>query len=277
MASALVTGATAFASPRQGVALRLVQGAPVRVAQAYAKDLHNYGGPTLKTVKQYNLYVNCPASCWGTPSTFQNNLNKSTMIHITDQYVGSTANGRYPYSGSVAIRYNTSGTLSDQDVYSIVHKAAAIYGTGYGKMYHVFFAKGVNQCSNAAGGCYSPNNPNNWTYCAYHGTVNFSDIGHTIYSVEPYQAVSGCEPDRMPNGAVVDSTASTLSHETIEAITDVDVMANNLAWYNTTYGEIGDECAPAAGVSSGTVSLNGHTYGIQKEYSNYSHACKYSK
>ena len=50
-----------------------------------------------------------------------------------------------------------------------------------------------------------------------------------------------------------------------------------IAWYNNTHGEIGDECAPAAGVATGTVSLNGHIYGIQKEYSNYSHACKYSK
>jgi hypothetical protein len=199
------------------------------------------------------------------------------MIHITDQYVGSTLNARYPMPGGIAISYTVNGTLHDQDIYNIVHAAALTHGTGYTNMYHVFLKQGVNECSTVAGGCYSPSNPATWVYCAYHGSVDFTDIGHTIYSVEPYQALNGCEPTVSPNGFLIDATASTLSHETFEAITDTDVVANNLAWYNLTYGEIGDECAPAAGVASGTVTLNGHAYGIQKEYSNFSHACKYTK
>lgn len=276
----MVTDAKAYASPVQGKTIRSLNLRHGDVAtMAYAKDLTNYGGPTVRSMKQYDILVNNSSSTWGNPGTFQTNFGASTMIHIMDQYTGSTANGRYTFAGYISTTYNTSGTLQDQDVYNIVHAAAQKYGTGggYGVEYHVFFAKGVNQCSSSAGGCYSPSNPNNWTYCAYHGYTTFSDVGHVLYSVEPYQAVNGCEvTGTAPNGEVVDSTASTLSHETSETITDPDVP-DNVAWYNNNYGEIGDECAPAAGVSTGNVSLNGHTYNIQKEYSNYSHACKFSK
>ena len=128
-------------------------------------------------------------------------------------------------------------------------------------MYHVFLQADVSQCSQNASGCYAQQ------YCAYRGNTDFSDIGHVIYSVEPYQGISGCQ-----SSTVVNSTASTLSHEMFEAITDPDVP-QNVAWYNNTLGEIGDICAS----SRGSVGLNGTTYYIQTEYSNYSHACKFSQ
>ena len=44
-----------------------------------------------------------------------------------------------------------------------------------------------------------------------------------IYSVEPYQNVRGCHVGApSPNGLVIDSTMSVLSHEFSESITDPD-------------------------------------------------------
>lgn len=226
-------------------------------------DLVYYGGPYVTSASNHNIYINCSAgNCWGSvPSTFVNNYSNSSMIHITDQYVHTTANNRYPAGTSYAETYSTSGTLQDQDIYNMVYAAAKLGGTGYGHMYHVFLKSGVQQCSSSAGGCYAVQ------YCAYHGSVNFSDIGHVLYSVEPYQGISGCSV-----GTLTNSTSSTLSHEETEIITDADVAQNNLAWYNNSGGEIGDICAG----SNGNVSLNGTTYYIQSEYSNRTSTCRWA-
>ncbi|HTD38558.1 MAG TPA: hypothetical protein VK669_13695 [Candidatus Limnocylindrales bacterium] len=262
-----VTAASAYKLPLQGQKLTALSvGRKIRTGGIY--DLAYYGGPYLTNSTPYNIYVNCAGTCWGTtsPGTTLGRLSGSTFIHVIDQYVGSTANGRYPYGGGYQVNYNTSGTLQDQDIYNIVYAVAASVGTGYGKMYHVFLQSGVQQCSASAGGCYAQNGG----YCAYHGSVDFSDIGHTLYSVEPYQAISGCSS---PNGKVVDSTLSTLSHEFFETITDPDVAVNNVAWYNNYGGEIGDICRS----SYGNVGLSGYTYDIQREYSNSSSTCTFTQ
>jgi hypothetical protein len=263
--AAKVTSAAAYGSPLQGQGPKTLS-LPRRTSTGGIYDLAYYGGPDLTSAASYNLYVNCAGTCWGSPSpaTFLGNLAGSSFIHVIDQYIGQTSNNRYPYGAGYQVNYNTSGTLQDQDIYNIVYAVAKTVGTGYGKVYHVFLQKGVQQCSASAGGCYAQNGG----YCAYHGNVTFSDIGHTLYSVEPYQAISGCSS---PNGKVVDSTASTLSHEFFEAITDPDVP-NNVAWYNNYGGEIGDICRS----SYGNVTLNGTSYNIQREYSNRVSACTYT-
>jgi len=264
-AMAKVTDAAAYYSPMEGQrvpAMRGLQPQAFRSTMA-ASDLTNYGGPTVRSEAATDIYVNCgSASCWGAPGTFLSNLASTSFIHLLDQYTGSTANSRYTYGGGVLTNYNTSGTLQDQDIYNLVHAAAVSRGGGYGHIYNVFLMNGVHQCSSSAGGCYGVQ------YCAYHGAVNFSDIGHTLYSVEPYQGINGC---MVPNGRLADSTNSTLSHEYYEIITDPDVQTN-VAWYNNTSGEIGDICRN----STGYVTVGGTSFDLQKEYSNRYHACSFS-
>jgi hypothetical protein len=231
-------------------------------------DLNNHGGPTMGTGISYNIYVNCAGTCWGSPSpgTFLGYLGASTMIHVVDQYIGLTSNNRYTYGGGYQVNYSTSGTLGDADMANIVHAVAVTNGGGYGKEYHVFFQSGVHECSTLAGGCYAVSGG----YCAYHASTDFSDVGHTLYSFEGYQNISGCQVSgTSPNGVLVDSTASTLSHEFFETITDPDLNA----WWNSNTGEeIGDLCA----TSDGVVSVNGHNYNLQREYSNRYHGCTFS-
>ena len=260
---ARVRGASAHYMPLRGLPVpRLV--VAQHITPAASSDLTYYGGPTVTTEKARDIYVNCPSfsGCWGAPGTFLTNLASTSFIHLLDQYTGSTANGRYAYGGGIAETYNTSGTLQDQDIYNLVHAAAASRGTGYGSIYHVFLQQGVSQCSQAAGGCYAQQ------YCAYHGAVDFSDIGHTLYSVEPYQGINGCTS---PNGRLADSTNSTLSHEYYETITDPDVQTN-VAWYNNALGEIGDICRNTYGY----LSVGGTSFDLQQEYSNKYHRCSFS-
>jgi len=98
-----------------------------------------------------------------------------------------------------------------------------------------------------------------------------------LYTVEPYQNVGGCQVESgTPNGELVDSTASVLSHETIETITDPD----GTAWWNSTsnamYGdEIADECEFITTTSFDVpvFTVGSKSYGIQRQYDNKRHAC----
>jgi len=258
----------------------------------YPADLNDPSqGPTVTTAQSHNIYVNCPAvNCWGTPgpATFLSNLGQSTFIHVADQYTGSTANGRYVPGGAATATFQVGrrgggGPLGDNDILTIVHAAALLLGTGYQHIHHIFLPQGQDVCSGGFTQCYSPDNPNTFFFCAYHSSVTFSDIGHVLYTVEPYQDVPGCQTaPGSPNGSLIDSTASVLSHESFETITDPD----GNAWWNHSslplYGaEIGDECQSIVFIgnnaygNNGVVSLNGTNYAVQAEYSNAHHGCSY--
>jgi len=169
--------------------------------------------------------------------------------------------------------------MNNADIYAIVHAGASLFGPGYHNVYHVFLPPGQDVCYTGTSPleCYSPDDPNHFYFCAYHGFVDFSDIGHVLFTVEPYQNVGGCQVvEPSPNGVLIDSTDDVLSHETFETITDPDIDAwlNNLSL--DLYGaEIGDECQDFD-FGYGLVSLNGKNYEIQPEYSNSQHGCAYS-
>ena len=242
----------------------------------YPSDLTNPSHGKIVTSAQSNpVYVDCAATCWGTPATFLTNLGNSTFIHVADQYVGLTTNGRYTAGTAASVTYPVFTALSDNDMLQIVHSAAKLLGTGYGHIYHVFLPSGVDVCFAGTSSCYSPNNPATFAFCAYHSSVTFSDIGHVLFTVEPYQAVSGCEVTQpSPNGALIDSTSNVLSHETFEAITDPDPSTGWIAQGSLPVdgAEIGDLCeTPTFGY--GTFAIGTKTYEVQPEYSNKYHGC----
>jgi hypothetical protein len=94
------------------------------------------------------------------------------------------------------------------------------------------------------------------------------------YGVLPDVASSGCAGGCGGSTAFNNET-SVASHELIEATTDAAVglaqtYAPPLAWYNATYGEIGDICNGSQGT---VVGGNGVTYTVQKEWSNAKAKC----
>lgn len=242
----------------------------------YPSDLTNPShGKVLTTAQSNPIYVDCAATCWGTPATFLTNLGNSVFIHVADQYVGLTTNGRYTAGTAASVTYPIYTTLSDNDILQIVHAAAKSIGTGYGHIYHVFLPNGVAVCFAGTSSCYSPSNPSTFAFCAYHSSVTFGDIGHVLFTVEPYQAVSGCEVAQpSPNGALVDSTSNVLSHETFETITDPDPPSGWIAQGTLPVdgAEIGDLCeTPTFGY--GVFAISGKNYKVQPEYSNKYHGC----
>jgi hypothetical protein len=236
-------------------------------------DLTYYGGRVLSGATSYNVFLNCPegpAFCWGTgdinPTTFLRDLNNSSYINIVQEYTGRNLMGRFPVLGMrTNLTFANPQRASLQEIYHILSDAVTRTGhSGYGAIYHVFLRQGTEVCI-TEGTCYSPSDPSSWTFCAFHGSVNFGPR-HVLFTVEPYQAVPGCQiPGQTPNG-VIDATASTLAHELFETITDPDFDG----WVNGLFGfEISDMCT-----SFGTNQVLGqHQYFLQSEYSNRLHLC----
>jgi hypothetical protein len=152
--------------------------------------------------------------------------------------------------------------------------------------------KGLNYCATGtllpAGDC-DAGGPNP-AFCAFHDSVVFSDIGETIFSLEPYLPLALCDVDAAtanpngptPNGPQDDSNYSALSHEETEIITDPDP---GTGWVNPAPfypAEIGDLCAYDVGpfvngFSTPTnTNLDGKAYRIQFEYTNKLHGCNNS-
>jgi hypothetical protein len=249
----------------------------------YPPDLKKGTGITLATSTHHAAYVNFTgtvAANWGNPEGFLRDLNLSTFIHLLDQYVGSTANNRYPVGANAAVTYGLYGNvIYEHELWAIAHALGKADGAGTGRLYHIFLPKGMDTCFDIQGGCYSPDNTATWAFCAYHSSVTFSDIGTVLFSVEPYQDVAGCAVQTpSPNGQLADSTNSTLSHEFFEAVTDPEGGTGYLNRFDLDLAgaEIGDECqvlSGATGTLVPTFAINGKKYEVQLEYSNKYHAC----
>jgi hypothetical protein len=248
----------------------------------YPADLSFFGGNLVTTAESHDIYLNCPTSCWGNPAGFLNDLGKSNLIHLVDQYVNTSSNNRYTKGKSVSLQETFfTNTLGQNDLLALVHAAAVqLAATGYNNIFHVFLPQGIDTCFDLTNVCYSPDNPSTFFFCAYHGSVDFSDIGHVLFTVQPYQAVAGCEvAPPNPNSELADSTNSVLSHELFETITDPDPPTGWVA--NSSLDEqgfeIADECQPIGNQNfqflTPTFLLNGKKYELQLEYSNKFHGC----
>lgn len=295
-AAARSTPRSEISNMHAGVAAAAAADAPDSGGPRYPADLEYHGGAVVTHMTSHLIYVNLASStscfsvatCWGNPRQFLSDLGRSEMIHIVDQYTGRTENNRYTASHmGLSVSYPLSSKpYTDNDMLAIVHAVVTQreLPTGYDNEYHIFLVPGQDECfTNTYTVCYSPDIPASWVFCAYHGSADFTDIGHVLYSVEPFQDVNpgcGSRPNG-PNGQLADSTNNVLSHETFETITDPD----GTAWWNSLdnglYGqEIGDECSflifPTATTvffDPSDVTLNGRHYIIQPEADNSAHAC----
>lgn len=252
---------------------------PADVAKGEPKGL------TLASAVNHAVYIDYKgtvAANWGNPEGYLTDLFKSPFIHLTDQYTGSTTDN-YTVGANASVTYSFYGNVLDEhDLWAIVHSVAATkgYGAGTGRIYHLFLPNNVDTCIEESDECYSPDNFDSWVFCGYHDYVQFKDIGTVFFTVEPYQNVDGCAVHTpSPNGALVDSTDSVLSHETFETITDPEPSSGytNQITLDLQYYEISDECQPLTDDNGNflvpTFKIDGKKYAVQLVYSNTYHAC----
>jgi len=240
----------------------------------YPADLVRKGGPIMKTAASFNIYVNCKTggeSCWGDPEGFQRNLTGSRFAELLKQYTNSPPDG-FTFGGAFPVKYHTYTKLFySNDLLAVLHAALVKNGmrAGYSNMYHIYLPKGTDTCFDRSRACYSPDHPKTNDFCAYHESVAFKDVADpVIASIEPYQKVGFCA-SRASSGAsaLTNSTASTLAHETFEAITDPGPA---FAWFNFTFNsEVADLCQ----TFQWKIGVSGTVYSLQPMYSNTYHAC----
>ena len=251
-------------------------------------DMNFNGGPVVTHSAERAVYINCPSApaCWSTgnlsPSGFLKDLDHSNIIQVANQYIHGDAFNRfrqvtenqilnYPFAFDTA---DNTPTATGGDILRILAGALVANGlqAGYTNEYHLFFPPGVNVCLGPHfTDCYSPNNGATFNFCAFHSSVDFitqnNDTLHTLFSVEPFQFVPGCVI--FGQNRVIDGTASTLSHEFMETITDPD----GDAWFSQTAGIAGLEIGDLCFAFRNPEQVGNHVYTIQEEYSNQIHAC----
>ena len=260
------------------------------------------GGPVMRTNNVYTIFWLPSGYHYGDPvsdanyenliNQFFDDLSGSQFYDILTQYpdltgpltntvshagsyVDTTA---YP-CGSTCGTHNPGQNLSDGDIQNEVLRATNANGwqPGQTNQYLVFYAAGVQSCTSF--GC------SHSDFCAYHGQFtgnNGSVGGQWIYS-NMYDG--GADPgacglgNGSPADQVASDTTSAASHEMSEATTDLDPLAETVqgqAWQNAAAGpsgfggEIGDLCAY---VWKGATVMNGHSYAIQSEWSNFDADC----
>jgi hypothetical protein len=266
-------------------------------------SLNTIPGQVVTQAQVHNIYINCTASCWSNPATFERNLFLSRFIHVVDQYVGSEKAWRYTVGPSLVInnypitsQLVTNPLVNFADIDTITHAAASNLGSGYNHIFNIFLPEGVDVCNGYAPpytSCFSPDDSASFTFCAEHGEDSFPDIpGIELVALGPYPDVVatdskglpyyGCDVGQpnvhsdtypTPNGVLVDSISSFLSHEIFETITDPDAVD----WYVSSDlpfigSEIGDVCQLQYFVYPPFL-VAGQLYEIQPEYSNKYHAC----
>jgi hypothetical protein len=202
-------------------------------------------------------------------------LNKSTF---GGWYVDTTP---YPHAGSAA------DPVTLPDLASEVPRAlhAAGWAPGADKIFFVFTAANLNICLSPGRCTVQPSGSAALSWCAVHGGVPAGGLA-AIFAVMPAiasydgcpQAVTG----QSPNGdAAADTEVNAISHELFESVTDpFGGFAGG--WYDGSpnNGEIGDKCQslhdlPIAADGS-DVTLHGHGYLLQAEWSNAAHGCALS-
>jgi len=258
-----------------------------------------YGGPVQDYTKTFVIF-------WlPTGYTFENGGSSQNFINLVWRYFqdvgGSTfANTQTQYYDSSNWVSNSSTLVdgvvdttpypvrngyvytTDTDIRNIVAKWIKARGWVYGlhEQFFVYTAANVPTWDSHLGW-----NTDTKGYCAYHNFFQGTSVGLGSYPVV-YANMPGLDGNGGyrcyaksgatyygPNGdATADSTISTTSHEQFESITDPELNA----WKDANGDENGDKCSyiyGSIGSDAGNVTMNGHRYILQGEWSNSPFGC----
>jgi HYR domain/Abnormal spindle-like microcephaly-assoc'd, ASPM-SPD-2-Hydin/HYDIN/CFA65/VesB-like, Ig-like domain len=272
-------------------------------------DMTYHGGSVMRNVTTYAIFwspTTLPAGYTGAPfdsnyrslvDRYFNDIGTTPYFNILTQFGDNSGNPvantttfggdwvdttTFPHAGTNA------DPLQDGDIRASVDRAIAANPTwqapSNSTMYFVYTPKSIIECSGGdcfAANDYLGNSGSHGKFCAYHW-----NNGNKIYAFIPYAATGSCFSDdtAWPNGngdgttnnPGVDVSLDVTSHEQFEAYTD----PFGDAWYDDVdghAGENGDKCNFNYGPyePDGTnIVLHGHTYQLQREWSNGSpHGC----
>ena len=217
------------------------------------------GGPVLANVKVVTVFWGSGVEATKDVNQFYSDITVSPYFDWLTEYNTPTQKiGHGSLAGSYVDASPPGGTTIDDsqvqaEIGNLIAQGKVPPNDG-NTIYMVHFPPGVSITMGGSSSCS--------TFCAYHGS--FTAGGKSaFYGVLP--DLGGACDGGCGGGSKLQNTTSVASHELIEAVTDADVGAGNLAWYDDSFGEIGDICNAQQGVVSG--------WTIQLEYSNTAGDC----
>ena len=238
---------------------------PVAHPNAGFANLQYYGGPVLSNVKVYTVFWNSQVQYQSQLNAFYTAVTNSAYFDWLNEYNTPTQTiGRGSLIGSLVDPSPPASTsLTNVDIQNELAKLidnGTVPAPTADTLYMVHFPPGVSIDLDGQGSCV--------VFCAYHNTFVHNGV-NVYYGVMPDQG-GGCAGGCGGDPVQFNNLTSVSSHELIEAVTDAAVglataVGPPLAWYDTTYGEIGDICNGQQGTVAG--------YTVQTEYSNKAGAC----
>jgi hypothetical protein len=266
-----------------------VQAGPRRASAPSGAHLNYYGGHVISNVNivkvlygtgTFTSEVSDPSSTDGTSiNSFYNGATNSTYFDWLSEYNTTVSGGtqqtigRGTFGQQIQIAPaagNNGSTVDDTNIQAELHSqilAGHLPAPTGNTLYTLYFR--ANQTITQGG------SSSGVAFCAYHGTVAASGgVAEFYYSVLP-DFTSGGMTTGCGNGTRFQNETSVSSHEMIEAVTDAEVglattNAPPLAWYDNTYGEIGDICN---GQQQAITGGDGRAYTVQQEFSNVQNNC----
>jgi hypothetical protein len=182
-----------------GVVSTALAVAPDSGAPRFPADLTYQGGAVAVSMKNHAPYLHphggCTiAGCWGTRSSFCTTSSRATSSTWTPAALPitairwrrslqtSTTPPRQTAHGRRHACHHSLSSVKGEQTISAMPLAMATSTTCFCRWTDKCFATTYRVC-------YSPDNLSSFFFCTYHGSAGFTDIGHVLYSVEPFQDV----------------------------------------------------------------------------------------
>ena len=259
-----------------------------------SSDMSYYGGPVMHMSNTYAIfwlpsgysYVDFPWTNSGYESLIERfliDVGGTSYYNILTQYSDNTngtildiSNFRGAYVDTTPYPVSNGSIITDSELQNEILSDMRTNGWsgGLDSVFFVFTAKGVNFAHFESGACayhsyfYSNGNPVVWA-----NMMDFMSLFNTGVSCSAGWNVLGLfSVTDTPNlSPYADAEINVLSHELFESVTDPLLNA-----WGTDEQEVADRCAWQFGTVSLTgsdITLNGHSYIVQEEWSNYGEQC----
>ena len=273
---------------RAGAIVRLLAacwcGLSIGVSSSLAQTMQYYGGPVIGQVKVVPVFWNSnvnPLVSQNAAQFFQDAVNSpwlDLLSAYSTNFSGGTQQTIVRGSGLSAVtlvpsKCATSNpcTMADSDIQAELAaqiKASKLPSPDSNTTYMIFMPPNVTW-TNASGGT------SGVQFCSYNFTAATPGGPAIIYGtiIDTFSG-PGAGTNCGPNANALQNETALASTTLANAITDPDIgiassIADPVAWYSTTMGQVGDACSK----QDFTITVSGRTWSVGQIFNRFTNSC----